>query len=60
MQNTINLWMSPQGLYKEFGISTSTQNKLRMKKAIPFSKIGNKIFYHREKIDQWLKDAEVS
>lgn len=56
----INLWMSPQDLHKEFGISPSTQNKLRMKKTIPFSKIGNKIFYHRDKIDQWLKDAEVS
>lgn len=60
MENTTNLWMNPQDLHSEFGISTSTQNKLRMKKTIPFSKIGNKIFYSREKINAWIENAEVS
>ncbi len=59
MENTAKEWITPSELNKRFGISTSTQNKLRMKKAIPYSKIGQKIFYDSAKIDKWLEDAEV-
>jgi hypothetical protein len=54
-----NDWFTPIGLEEELGIKVSTQNKLRMRKAIPYSKVGNFIWYSRAKINQWLEDAEV-
>ena len=60
MENTAKVWLTPSDLHKRFGISTSTQNKLRMKKAILYSKIGQKIFYDSAKIDKWIEDAEVA
>lgn len=53
-------WWTPMDLEQELGIKISTQNKMRMSKKIPYSKIGQKVFYNREKINQWLNDAEVS
>ena len=52
-------WLSPQDLFTEFGISKSTQNKMRMDNKIPYSKVGRFIKYDREKIDKWFADAEV-
>ena len=57
----LNQWLSPEDLEKEFGIKKSTQAKLRMKKIIPYSKIGTKIVrYNRNDIDQWLTDAKIA
>ncbi len=53
-------WWTPMDLELELGIKISTQNKMRMSKRIAYSKIGQKVFYNREKINQWLEDAEVS
>lgn len=53
-------WLTPMDLELELGIKISTQNKMRMSKRIPYSKIGQKVFYNREKINQWLEAAEVS
>ncbi len=56
-----NQWLTPEDVENEFKISRSTQAKLRMNKKIPYSKIGGKIVrYNREKINQWLNDAEVA
>ena len=53
-------WLSPLDLEEEFGIKVSTQHKMRMRRAIPYSKINSKtIRYSRTKINQWLEDAEV-
>ncbi len=53
-------WLSPEELEVEFGIKKSTQNKMRMHKKIPYSKIGAKVVrYNRERINQWLSDAKV-
>lgn len=53
-------WLSPLDLENEFEIKVSTQNKMRMRKAIPYSKINSKtIRYSRTKINQWLENAEV-
>ena len=56
-------WLSPDDFYKEFGISKSTQAKMRMKSnrlKIPFSKIGGKfIKYDRLLIDKWFEDHNV-
>ncbi len=53
-------WLSPTDLEQEFEISISTQNKMRMKNAIPYSKVGKFVRYSRVKINQWLENAEVS
>ena len=52
-------WITPKKLFLELGISLPTQAKLRMKKQIPYSKIGSKIFYSNFAINKWLEDAKV-
>ena len=52
-------WMNPDKLFEDYFISKSTQAKLRMKKLIPYSKIGSMVFYSRTLIDQWLLDHKV-
>ncbi len=55
-----NVWMTTDDVENELKISKSTQAKLRMRNAIPYSKIGGKIVrYSRDKINAWLEDAEV-
>lgn len=47
-----------------FGFSLSHQSKLRMKKAqakanpLPFIKVGQKIFYDLNQIEQWLRNNQ--
>lgn len=58
--------LSPKQFEREFGISTSKQNKLRMRKskesdgiyALPFFKVGNKIRYNREAIMEWFSKLQ--
>ena len=58
--NTQNRWLTPQDLEDEYRIKQSTQAKMRMKRTIQFSKIGQKfIRYDRHKIDLWLEENEV-
>lgn len=58
--NNQNRWLTPQNLEDEYGIKQSTQAKLRMRKVLPHSKIGQKfIRYDRHKIDLWLEENEV-
>jgi len=52
-------WLSPTDLSNEYGFSKSMQSKLRMKKKIPFSKVGNKILYCRFAIDNWIEDNRI-
>lgn len=53
-------WLNPAELEDIFGITQSTQAKMRMKKTIPFSKIGQKfIKYDIYKIDKWIEAHEV-
>lgn len=51
----LNRWLSPNDLVKEYGFSKSNQDKLRMKRKIPFSKIGRYVRYDRLEIDNWLE-----
>ena len=53
-------WLSPHDLEEEFGIKISTQNKMRMAKKIPYSKVGKFVRYSRTKINKMFEDAEVS
>ena len=52
-------WLTPQDLEIEFGIKISTQNKMRMARKLPYSKIGKFVRYNRSKINKMFEDAEV-
>jgi len=54
-------WLNPQDVNKEFGFSTSTLAKWRMKNInLPFSKIGKYIKYKRSDIIEFLEDSKVA
>jgi len=55
-------WLNPSELAEEFGISKSTQSKMRMQSSesnLPFSKVGKYIRYDRVAIDKWLEDHKI-
>lgn len=52
-------WLTPKDLEIEQKIMRSTQAKYRMKRLIPFSKIGKFIRYDRYEIDKWLESNKV-
>lgn len=52
-------WLTTQELFEEYGFTVSAQNKMRMSKRIPYSKIGGYVRYSRTAIDSWLEDAAV-
>ena len=58
-------WMSPVDLQETYGISTSVQSILRLRKRqesdefpLPFTKIGKRILYKKELIENWLLDCQ--
>lgn len=60
-QNLANGWLSPADLQEQYAISTAAQAILRLKKRqesdthpLPFTKIGKRILYKREQIENWL------
>lgn len=62
-EQILKRWLDPEEFAEEYGISTSTQAKMRMASSgskIPFSKIGGKfIRYDRYAIDKWLEEHQV-
>ena len=58
-QTTPKRWMNPKELADEYGFTESNQGKLRMRRAIPFSKMGNYIRYDRHEIDKWIESNRV-
>jgi len=46
-------------LFKEYGFGESNQAKLRMRRAIPFNKMGRYIRYDRIEIDKWIELNKV-
>jgi hypothetical protein len=54
-----NEWLTPKQLEAEYGIKVSTQNKMRMARKLPYSKLGKFVRYSRVKINKMLEDAEV-
>lgn len=64
IKNLADGWLSPTDLEEQYGISKSVQAALRMKKRqnddlnpLPFSKIGKRILYRRELIEEWIQKA---
>ena len=53
------LWLTPKELHEEFNIPLSSQSKMRMKKRIPYHKIGNYVRYKRVDIDNWLESGKI-
>ena len=58
-KETLKRWLSPNDLLEEFGFSLNNQAKLRTKRKIPFSKMGNYIKYDRLEIDKWFENNKV-
>lgn len=52
-------WLTPDDLVNEYGFSKSNQDKLRMKRKIPYHKIGRYVRYDRAEIDEWIKSNKV-
>lgn len=52
-------WLTPDELNLFYKITKSTQSKMRMKKRIPYSKVGKFIRYDIKEIDKWLENNKV-
>jgi predicted DNA-binding transcriptional regulator AlpA len=52
-------WLTPEELQEEYGISIHAQNRMRMERRIPYSKIGKFIRYKRSDIEKWLEDHKI-
>lgn len=52
-------WVNTKELEERYGIKYSTQGKLRMKREIPFHKIGRNVAYDCLEIDKWLESKKV-
>ena len=56
------VWLTPENVNDLFGISKSTQAKMRMasnNSTIPFSKVGGYIFYLKTDLDAWIAEHKV-
>ena len=61
IQTLADGWLSPSDLQEQYAISKPAQAILRLKKrqesdrfTLPFTKIGKRILYKREQIENWL------
>ena len=61
IQTLADGWLSPSDLQEQYAISKPAQAILRLKKRqesdrfpLPFTKIGTRILYKREQIENWL------
>ncbi|MFA5455567.1 MAG: DNA-binding protein [Sulfurimonas sp.] len=52
-------WLSPKELLEDFGVTITTQNRLRMEKKIPYAKIGKIVRYNRIKINGWFESHSI-
>lgn len=52
-------YLNPEELAVEYGMSTSTQSKLRSARKIPYHKVGSYVRYKRSDINEWLDSAKV-
>ncbi|WP_415406976.1 helix-turn-helix transcriptional regulator [Sulfurovum sp. CS9] len=54
-----NRFMTPKQLEAEYSFSEANQAQMRMKKRIPYIKIGGYVKYDRQAIDKWLEQNAV-
>ncbi|WP_323657905.1 helix-turn-helix domain-containing protein [Aliarcobacter butzleri] len=61
METSKREWLTPNTVYSEYGISTSTLAKWRMEnKHLSFSKIGKYIKYKRSDIEAFLSTNMIN
>ena len=53
-------WLSIEDVVPQFGLSISTQQRMRQDGTLPYSKIGRVIRYDRLKIDAMFEAHEVT
>jgi len=58
-QHKQNRFMTPKQLEEEYLFSEANQSQMRMKKRIPYVKIGGYVRYDRIEIDKWLEQNAV-
>ena len=58
-QHKQNRFLTPKQLEEEYSFSEANQAQMRMKKRIPYIKIGGYVKYDREAIDKWLEQNAV-
>jgi len=58
-QAPLSEWLSPKDFYNDFGVSESTQSKMRTAGKLPYSKLGKFVRYNRARINELLENAEV-
>lgn len=54
-----NRFMTPKQLEEEYSFSEANQAQMRMKKRIPYIKIGGYVKYDRIEIDKWLEQNAI-
>lgn len=57
--NSQNRFMTPKQLEEEYSFSENNQAQMRMKKRIPYIKVGGYVKYDRIEIDKWLEQNAV-
>jgi len=60
VQTATKMWLTPPELQEEFGISLSTQSKMRVARKIPYHKISKYVRYKREDINKMFDDGKVA
>ena len=56
------VWLTPEDVNDLFGISKSSQAKMRMasnSSTMPFHKVGARIFYQNMDLNAWIEDHKV-
>lgn len=49
--------LSVNELCKYLGISRTTEYNLRKKNGPPFFKVGSRVLYRKEDVDEWMKNG---
>jgi len=57
--NTQNRFITPKQLEEDYFFSEANQSQMRMKKRIPYVKVGGYVRYDRIEIDKWLEQNAV-
>lgn len=52
-------WLTAEELFKDYGITKSTQSKMRMARTLPYHKVGKYIRYKRSDINTLFNNAKV-
>ena len=52
-------WLNPLKFYEKYEVTESTQAKWRMKKIIPYIKVGRFIWYDQQDLDKWFVEHKI-